>query len=125
MIMYTLRLEPKGNKTKKLTFEKKSLHRVSNSWPSIDNRSGLPLKLLMYDYYWDKIVPYTYTYNYALDFLQQQKKQKTRFCRGCHDTKRERPRPPPAESGGASKVRHVQETGRGEVDLSSSYLEDG
>ena len=42
-----------------------------------------------------------------------------------HEAKRERPRPPPAESGGASKARHVQETAGREVDLSLSYLEDG
>ena len=32
---------------------------------------------------------------------------------------------PPAESGGASKVRHVNEKARREVDLSSSYLKNG
>ena len=50
---------------------------------------------------------------------------KTRFFGGCHGKKRERPRSPPAESGGASTVRHVQETVCREVDLSSRYLEDG
>ena len=44
---------------------------------------------------------------------------------GRHDTKRERPRPPPAESGRARRVKHVQETARRKVELSSSYFEDG
>ena len=58
-------------------------------------------------------------------FFVTENSQKTRFFSSCHDTKRERSRPPTAESEGASKVRHFQEIARREVDLSSSYLEDG
>ena len=36
-----------------------------------------------------------------------------------------RPTPTPAGSGESSKVRHVQETARRELDLSSSYFEGG
>ena len=50
---------------------------------------------------------------------------KTLFRRSCQCTKRDRPRPPPAESGGASKVRHVHETTRREVGLSSRCFQDG
>ena len=64
-----------------------------------------------------------YTHDYAPD-ISEHKPGHTGFNRGCNDTKRERPRLPPAESGGEDKARHVQETARREVDLSSSYLED-
>ena len=37
------------------------------------------------------------------------------------DTPRARQRPPVAESGGASKARHIQQTAHQEVDLISKY----
>ena len=73
--------------------------------------------------YWDRLSCY-YTYDYVVDISQQEVGKKKCYSRGGHDTKRERPRPPSAESGGASKVRHVQETARREVDLSSIHFED-
>ena len=117
--MYT----PTREEKKEIIGKKKSVYRDSNSWLLIDNGSGLPLKLLLYDYYLDNILCF-YTYDYAHDFSEQ-KMAKTRFCRGCHDTKREPPRLLPAESGGGIKARDVQETARREPDLSSCYLEDG
>ena len=60
----------------------------------------------------------------AHDFSKQKFRKTTRFCSRRHDTKRERPAPPSAESGGGSKVRHAQETARRKVDLSLSYLGD-
>ena len=118
--MYTPRLQPKGKKTKTI-LKKERIHRDSSL--TINNRSGLPSKLPLYDYYWDNILCY-YTYDYAPGIMQFFFEQKTRFCSTCHDTKRERLTPPPAESGGA-KVGHVHVTACREVDLSSCYLEDG
>ena len=51
--------------------------------------------------------------------------QKIKTSTRSRDTTRALPRPPPAGLGGASKLRHAQETAWREMDLSSSYLEDG
>ena len=63
-----------------------------------------------------KIIEHFYTYAAALD-ISERKMSKDVFFKGDHDTKRELARASPAESREASKVRHVQETARREVDL--------
>lgn len=74
---------------------------------SIHNRSGLSLTLLLFNYDWYEILCYS-TYDYELDFSRQIFGKNT-ISSSCHDTKREGPRLPPGEPGGASKMGHAQE----------------
>ena len=61
-----------------------------------------------------------FTYEYALEISKTNFGEKLDLAAAVTTRNQERPRPSLAESGGAGKVRHVQETARREVDLSST-----
>ena len=120
--MYTPRLEPREKEKQGKNVKIDDLTEIRTGAESINNRSGLPLKLLLYGYNEPNVCVYLPTTTH-LTFVAETT-AKTRIRTGCRDTKRERPRPTPAGSGELSKVRRLQKTACREVDLSWSYLED-
>ena len=64
----------------------------------MNNRSGLPFKLLLYDHHWDNILGY-YTYDnaYALDIMQQKFGKKHDFS-GAVTTRSKKGRDRPRQS---------------------------
>ena len=99
---------------------KKSKVRWKNPLPHTQKRRNLlPYHTLFCMIIWQNVL-YLYVQIHHLIFFYKMSKNST----PSRETTRAQPTPTPAGSGETSKVRHAQATARGEVDLSSSYLED-